>query len=449
MKGVTLAEGLGVVGVVLCLTGTAAPVVAQALDDLRPTQIEDADVTVTDQPVTSGLTIAPEEAEALKTQSKSIKDPYAPLGLRRGGMIFYPSLQLGTVYTSNVSQASSGSKSDIGLRIKPALRFQSDWSRHSWTGSASGDVTAYLKENYVTSKGIEAASKFKLDIRHTTWAELEASYGLSQTGSEDSELPNTAIGKRTDHTLTASTALNHDFGGLEGRIKLALERQIYEDVKLAGGGSEDNDDRNNYTPSTSLRLSYAEPPALKPFVEVSYAPRFHDRKYDRNGLKRNSQGVIASAGVVLDRGPIWTGEAAIVYSVRDYADAALDTNSAIGINGNLSWKPTDLTTVLLTLGTSLDETSSATSSGSKTYTSRIDLSRELRENVTMLAGAGLELTRESGQTDKTYTSNLGIDWQLNQALSWTASYDGTWFEPATSGDDYNEQRLMTGIVLRR
>jgi hypothetical protein len=60
-----------------------------------------------------------------------------------------------------------------------------------------------------------------------------------------------------------------------------------------------------------------DPPALKPFVELTYAPRFHDEKLDRNGLRRNSQGLTASVGVALDHGPIWSGDAALVYSVRN------------------------------------------------------------------------------------------------------------------------------------
>ena len=84
--------------------------------------------------------------------------------------------------------------------------------------------------------------------------------------------------------------------GLEGRAKLGIERQIYEDVELSGGGTEDNSDRNNYTPSLALRLSYTDPPALKPFVELTYAPRFHDEKFDRNGLRRNSQGIDCKCG---------------------------------------------------------------------------------------------------------------------------------------------------------
>ena len=333
-------------------------------------------------------------------------DPYAAPGMKLGGMTLYPELETATVYTSNVGSSASDAKSDVGLSLRPSLRFESDWVRHSWTGQASGDFTAYLENDDFDSSQIDAASKFRLDIRHTTRAEFDASYALGQESSADSEVPDTAIGNRTDHALAANAAIIHDFGGLEGRAKLGIERQIFEDVDLSGGGTEDNSDRNNYTPSLALRLSYTDPPALKPFVELAYAPRFHDEKFDRNGLRRDSQGMTAAVGVTLDQGPLWLGEMALVYAMRDYEDSALDTIDAIGINGNLTWSPTDLTSVVMTLATSLDESSSATSSGTKTWSGRIDVAHELRENVTLLGGFGVEFEKFSGGTDTTFASNL-------------------------------------------
>jgi hypothetical protein len=184
-------------------------------------------------------------------------------------------------------------------------------------------------------------------------------------------------------------------------------------------------------------------------MELVYAPRFHDEKFDRNGLRRDSQGITASVGVTLDQGPLWFGEMALVYAMRDYEDSALATNDAIGINGNLTWSPTDLTSVVMTLATTLDESSSATSSGTKTWSGRIDVAHELRENLTLLGGFGIEFEKFSGGTDTTLSPNFGVEWQLNPSLAWTAGYDGTWFEAASSGGNYNNQRVMTGIVLRR
>ena len=429
----------------------AAPAHSETAGLLLPMIAEDeTEIELAEEPaIVPSLTIAPEEAQAPLKTIRPVIDPYAALGMDLGGIILYPSLGMGPVYTSNVASSTADAKSDFGLSLRPSLRFESDWVRHSWTGQAAGDFLAYLENEDYDSMEIDAGSAFRLDIRHTTRAEFDASYVLGQESSADSEVPDDAIGNRTDHTLAANAAIIHDFGGLEGRAKLGLERQIFEDVDLSGGGTEDNSDRNNYTPSLSLRLSYTDPPALKPFVELAYAPRFHDEKFDRSGLRRDSQGIAAAVGVTLDQGPLWQGELALVYVMRDYEDSALDTIDAVGINGNLTWSPTDLTSVVMTLETTLDESSSATSSGTKTWSGRIDVAHELRDNLTLRGGFGVEFEKFSGGTDTTLSPSLGIEWQLNPNLAWTAGYDGTWFEAAGSGGSYNEQRLMTGFVLRR
>ena len=437
--------------VVAGLSGTASAGHGETTDLLRPAiagdeaQIDPMDM----QPITPSLTIVPGEEQAPLKIAHPITDPYAASGIGTGGMRLYPSLESGAVYTSNVASAAAGAKPDTGIYLKPSLRFASDWVRHSWEGQASGDFIAYLEAEDLDSVQADASSKFRLDIRHTTRAEFEASYALNQTGSESSEVPDSAIGNRTDHTLAASTALIHDFGALEGLARIGIERQLYDNVKLSGGGEEDNSDRNNYTPSLALRLSYVNPPVFKPFVEFAYASRFHDEKHDRNGLRRDSRGVTANLGVMLDRDPFWSGEMALVYALRNYEDSSLATNYAVGLNGNLTWSPTDLTSVVLNLATTLNESSSTTSSGTKTWSGRIDVSHELRENVNLLGGLGVELDKDSGGTDKTITPSLGVEWQLNPNLAWTAGYDGTWLRSATSGENFDEQRLMTGIIVRR
>ena len=445
-----MALGLRLVSicVVAGFYGGVATAHGETADLLRPTIAED-EVPAEEPAVIPSLTIAPEEEQAPLKAMRPKRDPYAAPGIKLGGIALYPELEAGTAYTSNVASSATDAKSDVGLLLRPSLRFESDWVRHAWEGQASGDFTAYLENDDFNSAQIDAGSKFRLDIRHTTRAEFDASYALGQESSADSEVPDTAIGNRTDHALAANAAIIHDFGGLEGRTKLGIERQIFENVKLSGGGTEDNSDRNNYTPSLALRLSYTDPPALKPFVELAYAPRFHDEKFDRNGLRRDSQGVTASLGVTLDQGPLWLGEMALVYAMRDYEDSALQTLAAVGINGNLTWSPTDLTSVVMTLATSFDESSSAISAGTKTRSGRIEFAHELRENVTLLGGFGVEFEKFSGGTDTTLSTSIGVEWQLNPNLAWTAGYDGTWLEAAGSGGNYNEQRLMTGIVLRR
>ena len=376
-------------------------------------------------------------------------DPYAPVGLRAGGVIYYPSLTAGTVVTSNVEQAASGAESAVGARLNPSLRFESDSVRHSWTGEAHYDGVRYADQKNLDTHEADVFTRLRLDIRRHTRAEFEAGYNLEQTGLADSEVPATAVGYRTEHLINTVAALIHDFGPLETRVKAGLGGKLYDDVELSDGGSEDNADRDYATPSLSLRATYIDPPVIKPYLQAAYEPRHYFRKKDRNGLRRSSEGLSANAGAVIDGAPFWSGDLAVTYLWRDYEDATLESNDAFGLTGSLSWRPQELTEIVLAFGTSLDDSGSATSSSNRNWTGRIDVTHGIRENADMLAGAGIEIEETELGDDITYDANLGLAWKLGPSLAWTAGYDVTWLDAAVSSRSYTEHRVSAGLTLSR
>ena len=383
-------------------------------------------------------------------RKKSSADPYAAIGIDAGGLRLFPSIEIGTVYSSNVGRSATNANADFALELKPSLRFESDWSRHSWTGSATGDLLHYKTNDDLSTLtgGVETA--YRLDIRRTTKADFAASYTLSETGTENSQVPATAIGPRRDHNYTTSAALTHDFGGLEGSAKTTLARSLYEDVALNGGGTENNSDRNYWAPTLSLRAALNDNGAsFKPFAEVAYAPRLHDQTLDRNGINRNSQGLSLAAGLALNRGPIWDGEIALTYVVRDYADASLETAQGLGAIGRIKWSPTELTSVEATSGFSVDETSAAGISASRSWTTSLDLTHALRENLDAKAGLSFSVQDSGTGIDHSTTAKLGLDWKLNPNITAGVNYQGLWFSSGSTSGDYNDQRVMSSIVLKR
>ena len=376
-------------------------------------------------------------------------DPYAPIGLRMGGITVFPAVTVGGGVSSNARRSATNAQPAVGLKLEPSLRFESDWVRHSWTGGASGDFIRYLKHGDITSNSADIFSNLRLDVRHDTRADIDVSYTFDQSGLEDSDVPAAAVGYRNEHTAIVSGAVTHDFGLMQARVKAGGTGKIFDDVELAGGGSEDNSDRDYIEPSVSLRATYSDPPVFKPFVESAYLPRIYDKKFDRFGFRRSSQGYSASAGVIIDNEPFLTGELAATYLFRDYDYAGLASNDAVGLTGNLTWSPTELTKMTLTAGTSLSDTVSATSSSNRVWTVRVDASQALRDNVDLLAGAGVEIEDGSAGNDVTYDTTLGISWKLGPSLAWTASYDATWLDAASSGRSYSEHRVSTGLTLSR
>ncbi len=389
-----------------------------------------------------------DEIPAAPVKRKQATDPYAPIGVPVGGIIAYPSLTVGPVFSSNVRQDPSN-KSATGARVKPSLRFESDWVRHSWTGEAHYDGISYLDQEDINSHEADVFTRLRLDIRRHTRAEFEAGYNLDQSGLADSEVPDTAVGYRTEHRIATAASLIHDFGAVETRAKASAGGKIYDDVELSGGGTEDNADRNYASPALSLRATYTDPPVFKPYLQAAYEPRYYFRKRDRNGLRRSSQGWAASAGVVIDRGPLWSGDLAATYLWRDYEDEALESDSAFGLTGSLTWRPEELTEIVLTFGTSLEDAISTTSASNRNWTGRIDIAHGLRENIDLLGGAGVEIEETEAGDDVTYDANLGLAWKLGPSLAWTAGYDVTWLDAVASARSYTEHRVSAGLTLSR
>jgi hypothetical protein len=432
--------------VLLC--GTAQWAIAQsAEDELRLQTDVDVEEPVPPPPPLA-ITIGDDQEPVLPRRATRA-DPYAPQGIRSGAFVLYPSLEIGSVLASNPRNATSDASADVGLRLRPELRIESDWTRHSFTADTSLNVTRYVDNDDLTSVAGNIDARLRLDVRRSTTAEVAVNYTATSTGLESSELPATATGSRLDHEMGLQTGVTHDFGGLEGELRLGLERNLFGNVELSGGGEEDNSDRDYTELTVAARASAKTGAVLQPFAELVYDPRFYDKATDRNGLKRDSQGLRFSLGLGIDDDPVWSGEIAATLALRDYTDESLNTVVAPGFTGNLTWRPTDLTQFEFNAGATLSETVDAGVSATRNWTFGVNGRHALRENVSLRAGLSAEFERAAGETDITTVGSLGIDWTLNPFVVLSAGYEGTFFNTPGSGGDYSDHRLITSIILRR
>ncbi len=446
-----VAKKLQTLWIAALLCGAATISFAQEADDgLRlETDVNDDGLATQSPPsALSRITIGDDD-EPVVRRRKTIEKPYAAQGVRSGAFLLYPSLEISSVVTSNVRNATTKAKADIGLRLKPQLRFETDWSRHSLTGTVALEGQQFLENNDIKSRSGNAQAALRLDIKRTTTADIDWNYSATSTGLESNELPATATGSRLDQNFGASAALTHDFGGVEGRLRFGLSRSIYGDVALTGGGKEDNSDRDYTQASVSARVALKTGGMLQPFAEAAYEPRIHDKKLDRNGLKRSSQGLRFAAGVVVDDDPIWNGDVAATLELRDYSDNSLETILAPGVAANLTWRPTDLTRFEFNAGASLAEAASVGVSATQNWNAGVKSTHSLRENLDLVAGLRGEFERTNSDIDVTTIGNFGVNWTINPFVVLSAGYEGTFFNGAAAGSDYEDHRLLTSIIVRR
>jgi hypothetical protein len=434
------------------VAGTATLAHGQEVVDLRLDTADTSDpMDVVDEPVVAAKKpTAVENIQLPKPRKrKSAAEAYAAQGIGSGVFRFYPTLEIGTVATSNVSRSSGNAKSDIALRLRPGISFASNWSRHSWTGSATADFLRYKDSKNSSTSTASAQTTLRLDVYHDTRANIAASYSRNAIASGSREVPLTALGSRVDQSMAASVTVENDVGPLTTQLRLGVNRNVFGKVDLVGGGSEDNSDRNYIEISDVLRGSFNHGAILSPYGEIAFEPRFHDKRRDRNGVLRNSLGLRLGVGVTIDDGPIWSGDIGATLLLRRYEDASLSTVVLPGISARVTWRPTDLTRFEFNTGASIAETVVAGSSANRSWNGGVDVVHALRQNVDLTAGLGLTAEKNSLGTDWTTSARVGASWLINPYVTWTAGYEGTFFNSAASGGSYQEHRILSSIILKR
>ena len=417
----------------LPLKGTLDSVEENAATPPKPTQAQLSETALEIAPP------EPVEPGAIAPRNTSAADPYAPLGFGHEGLRLYVSLNTSAVYSDNVNESASDPKSDTGLGLKPTLRLESNWSRHSLNANLTGDFVSYRDNQNANTQTLDSDAVLRLDIRRNLIANLEAGYTIDTPANEDP----------VEHTFTSSAGITRDFGRLRATLEGGAVVRHYEDSETSGGASQSNDDLNYVQPSVLLRTSYGVSDLLRPYIELAYTPRHHSDTPDRNGFDRDSQGYGASAGVEIAAGPLWTGELGLTYLHRNYNDGSLAPADAFGLTGVLTWSPTELTSIVFAASTSIDESSSTTEGGQPTWIASVNATHALRDNVDLTAGASIEIDDLGTTYEKTYDANLGVAWKFNPVLSWTAGYDLTWLDQGSAGSGYVEQRISTGLTVTR
>jgi hypothetical protein len=375
-------------------------------------------------------------------------DAYAATGIRRGNFILFPELEVGGVYSSNVASLSPDGPDDFGLRVAPRVALRSDWSRHALAFEAQSESVFWDEYDTQNINNASAAVSGRVDIRSTTTLDLSAGVGLSQSTTSDIEVPDSASSPREDTAYNILARLTHSMGRVVTQTTAAVTWFKFGDVDLGALGIEDNDDRDYVAPSVGLRVGYLMTPAVQPFVEVTYAPRIHDQNVDRNGFRRDSQGVVLRSGIAFNDGSIWAGEVAARYEIRDYEDALLDTQAALGVDANVSWNPSALTTVMFTAASQIEESSNPLVSGATTWSAGVQVQHQMMDNVALQAGMSVGLTDYDGFSDeKFFGSSLGVAYAIHKEVELIAGYEFSTQKPDV-GDSTSEHRLSSGVRFK-
>ncbi len=378
------------------------------------------------------------------------EDPFDAVGIRAGGFVLRPAIEVTTGYDTNPAR-STAPRGSPQLLVAPELVARSDWERHKLDVVIRGSYNYYPDVPVADRPSLDARATGRIDVTRDTHIDLQGRYiiGTDYPGS-----PNVAadVAKLPIYTDIGATAgISQSFNRLEVSAKGLADRIDWRDSLLTDGTRSSNADRNYDQYGAQMRVSYELTPGVKPFVDVAADTRIHDLAVDRTGAMRDSEGITAKAGTTFEITRTLTGEIAAGYITRLYKDPLLPEIRAPLFDASLAWAATPLTTIKLAGTTTVDESVVPGVSGVLRHNAGIEVSHALRRWLlaTVKFSHGLDDYIGSTRQDHRYLASVALTYKLTRSLQLKGELRQEWLHSNIAGSDYSATIGLIGVRLQR
>lgn len=393
------------------------------------------------------------ESPMARRRRPKADDPYAPVGLRLGGLTVMPGVDLMAGVDSNPLRNGAGTKikGSMLYQVSPDLMIASDWSRHSLQVDLRGSYSYYPGVDNASRPAFEGKVVFKGDISQDTVLNLELKERVDTQRPGSTELTNAVKGRPAYYTHSGSLGVTHTIGRTAITAAALVDRTTYDNGTTYAGTTYDQQDRNYTTYGGRLRGAYEITPGIMPFVEVSADTRQHDQEVDATGYRRSSVGAIARAGSTFELTRTLTGEVSAGWGLRDYEDRRLDNLSGGLIDASLVWQLSPLTKVTAKAGSEFQETTSMGSSGAVSRKISLEVAHDLWRNLTMTGSLAYAVStyQGTGRVEQTITPGMKLDYKIDRNFIIRGSYNYERAISEVAGSGYFSHTFLMGLRIQR
>jgi hypothetical protein len=403
---------------------------------------------VGDQIVNQGL-LPPRQP---RPAGRAPTDPYAPLGLRLGSTLVFPTLDTQAGYDSNPARAASGQvrKGSPVIRIEGGYTARSDWSLH--------EISSELKASYSRYTAMPSSDRpeasFRLagryDIGRDTAIDGELRGRLDSQTPGSANLTSAATGRPLTYQYGGAVGATQRFNRLAISLRGSIDRSEFDDAKDSAGTPISQKDRQYTQYGLRMRVGYEVTPGVIPFAEALVDTRRYDQRVDTSGFQRDSNGLQGRVGTSVEITRTLTGEVLAGYGLRRFEDQRLRDLRGPVVEAALNWAMTPLTTIRLRGTTEFEETTQTGSSGSVTRRISVDLTHAFRRNLTLSAGASFGRADYNGisRKDDTLRANIGLDYGISRHLVLRGSYAREETRSNTAGNNVSSNIFLFGARLQ-
>ncbi|HWK44782.1 MAG TPA: outer membrane beta-barrel protein [Stellaceae bacterium] len=414
---------------VLTMFGGAA--VAQSVQSAAPIPVENLS--------------APGAEDRLSVSQRPRPD-YDELGARVGGFIIKPAMDLSEMLDTNIFATKAPQQSDFVTDIMPGVDVVSDFSRHSLSLQASGDIRRFARSQAEDVENFVTAANGRYDISDSNFILLGGGF---QQQHEDRGSPDAVNGINPTQYHVANGTFGYNYTPY--RVGFTLDSSVthysFDNVPTSSGTVINQTGRDRTEYGVTPRLSYEIIPAYRAFIQSTYNQRDYDHKFDASGFQRSSHGYSFALGTGYEISRIINGEVYVGYQNQSYDDSRLKDNGGVIFGGNLLWNPTQLTSVKLNIARTIEETTLTGASGYFQTVLAVTGEHELLRNLLLSVTPAYVRSEYQGisRTDDYFQVSAGMKYLVNHRLSLGAQASYRMRSTTISASDYDrEQYTVSG-----
>ncbi len=387
-------------------------------------------------------------AETVKSRDRPELDP---LGMPAGGFRLYPSVEVTENYVDNIFAENTDEADDLITILKPEVTARSNWNRHALNFRAGSSIGRYADNSDEDYEDYQLGVNGEIEIQRSSHLFLAVRYARHHI-ERDSPNDDNGLEPTIFDVASASAAFDYRINRVTVRLETGVEQRDYDDVNGISG-EINNDDRDRDIVSGAVRLSYELYPHNSAFIRLSAAQTAYDERLDDNGVNRSSEAYQVDIGSDFRFSGILFGAFFIGALNRDFDSSSLDSIEAVSAGGVLTWVPTGLTTVNLTLYRETRETIVGTSSGILSTRAGLEVDHELLRNLLLSADARVQRDDFKGNAreDDYLGFGLAATYMMNRHLYLSLAYDYEDRESNIAGgvEDFKENRIAVTLRLQK
>ncbi len=382
--------------------------------------------------------------DVLTFRKRSISD-LLPVGIRAGGFLISPGIEVSGVYDDNIYRTKNNEESDFITNVKPAIGIQSNWNRHALFFGAEGDFGFYRDntENNFEDYGLIASGQYDFTEGTTlivalSQARRHESRGLTADSNGAAPIEYTATRQQFQFTRDLSM-LQLDIHGQNEDVEIS-------DTTALGVPTSRFTDRDSQRLGSTLTYEYMPGNAL--FAGGTY----HTTDYHLpTGVAREAHGADLRGGIEFDTARGVRGSLYSTYVYRTY-DGGPDDTKRPYIGASLFWDVTPLTTLSALLDNSFADTTVSGAAGVVRTTRRLMLKQKLTTRVTADVSGGLNHYEYVGgdgalnRTTKLSYGGMGGEFKATDNFGLRAAYDMQQRTSPLASDEYRDQRVSLSVI---